>query len=106
MYLTAQTKCSIDDAVFGQILIYTMKLIKYLFLLFPLFAASQKEDSLFIKKIADEVMVNGQAYNNLRYLTKNIGGRLTASPQAYRAEAWGANVMKQSGADKVTLQQC
>ena len=92
--------------LFSQITIYTMKLIIYLFLLLPWFAASQKEDSLFIKKIADEVMVNGQAYNNLRYLTKNIGGRLTASPQAYRAEAWGANVMKQSGADKVTLQQC
>ena len=72
----------------------------------PLFAIAQKEDSLFIRKIADEIMVNGQAYENLRYLTKKIGGRLTASPQTYKAEAWGSNVLKASGADTVYLQQC
>src|SRR4030095_2938300 len=38
--------------------------------------------------------------------TKNIGGRLTASPQFYKAEQWGLNTLKQSGADKTWLQQC
>lgn len=75
-------------------------------LMLPLFAASQNEDSLFIRKIADEIMDNGQAYNNLRYLTKNIGGRLTASPKTYVAEQWGGNVLKGSGADTVILQEC
>ena len=42
---------------------------------------AQEVDSLFIKRIADEMLVNGKAYENLRYLTKQIGGRLAGSPQ-------------------------
>jgi hypothetical protein len=36
---------------------------------------SQSEDSVTIKKISDEILTNGKAYDNLRYLTKQIGGR-------------------------------
>ena len=69
-------------------------------------AFSQKEDSIFIRKIADEILVNGKAYDNLHDLTKNIGGRLTASPQFYKAERWGLKTLQQSGADKAWLQEC
>jgi hypothetical protein len=67
---------------------------------------SQSEDSMMIKKISDEILINGKAYDNLRYLTKQIGGRLSGSPQMVKAEKWGVGVMKESGADKAWLQEC
>jgi len=67
---------------------------------------SQNEDSVMIKKISDEILTNGKAYNNLHYLTKQIGGRLSGSPQMVKAEKWGVELMKQSGADKAWLQEC
>jgi carboxypeptidase Q len=65
-----------------------------------------QEDSLMIRRIADEILLHSKAYDNLRDLTKNIGGRLTASPQFYKAEQWGLRVLKQSGADHTWLQEC
>lgn len=67
---------------------------------------SQTEDSGMIKKISDEILINGKAYENLRHLTKKIGGRLAGSPQMTMAEQWGEKVMKESGADKVIMQEC
>lgn len=59
-----------------------------------------------IKKISDEILVNGKAYENLRYLTKQIGGRLAGSPQMVKAEQWGLMTMQESGADKAWMQEC
>ena len=42
------------------------------------------QDSLTIRKIYDEALVNGKSYENLRYLCKNIGARLSGSPNAQR----------------------
>jgi carboxypeptidase Q len=86
---------------------YMRKMI-FLFFAFAFFisAFSQTEDSLFIRRIADEILVNGKAYDNLHDLTKNIGSRLTASPGWYRAERWGLNILQQTGADKAWLQEC
>src|SRR6187399_2336165 len=67
---------------------------------------SQAEDSIIIKKISDEILTNGKAYDNLHYLTKQIGGRLSGSPQMVKAERWGVALMKESGADKAWLQEC
>ncbi|HYM94078.1 MAG TPA: M20/M25/M40 family metallo-hydrolase [Chitinophagaceae bacterium] len=67
---------------------------------------AQKEDSLFIRQMADEILINGKAYDNLRVLTKQIGGRLSGSPQMVKAEQWGLKTMKQSGAEKAWLQEC
>ena len=79
-----------------------MKKTGLLFLLLAsLTAVAQNEDAAFIKRISDEVFNNGKAYDNLRELTKNIGGRLAGSPQMYKAEAWGQATLKKSGADKV-----
>ena len=67
---------------------------------------AQKEDSLFIRRLADEIMVNSTAYENLRVLTKTIGGRLAGSPQMVKAEQWGAKALKAAGADAVVMQEC
>jgi hypothetical protein len=67
---------------------------------------AQDEDSLKIRAIADEILLHGQAYENLRVLTKQVGGRLSGSPQTYKAEAWGQKALQQAGADRVIEQPC
>jgi hypothetical protein len=75
--------------------------------LFPFFSLSaQNDDSAMIRKIADEILVNGKAYDHLRVLCKTVGGRLAGSPQMLQAEQWGVDALKASGADKVWLQEC
>ena len=74
---------------------------------FSLFAAkAQNEDSLMIRRIADEVLVNGKAYENLRQLTKEIGPRLAGSQGMVKAEKWGLERMQESGAEKAWMQEC
>lgn len=67
---------------------------------------AQSDDSITIKKISDEIFLNGKAYENLRVLTKTIGGRIAGSPQMYQSEAWGEKALREAGADKVWLQEC
>lgn len=67
---------------------------------------AQREDSLWIKKLSDEILTNGKAYENLRHLTKEIGARLAGSPGMVKAEQWGLKVMEESGADKAWMQEC
>ncbi|MDP4259345.1 MAG: M20/M25/M40 family metallo-hydrolase [Bacteroidota bacterium] len=64
------------------------------------------KDSLFIRKLADEILVDGHAYSNLQNLTKTIGGRLSGSPQFYQAEVWAQQALHDAGAEKVYLQAC
>jgi carboxypeptidase Q len=65
-----------------------------------------QEDSLMIKKISDEILTNSKAYEHLRHLTKQIGGRLAGSPQMVQAEQWGYKLMQSSGAHKAWMQSC
>jgi hypothetical protein len=67
---------------------------------------AQSEDSLMIKKIADEILLNGKAPQNLYSLCKSVGTRLSGSAGMYKAEAWGLKVLQESGAEKTYLQQC
>ncbi|MDF2193055.1 M20/M25/M40 family metallo-hydrolase [Paraflavitalea sp. CAU 1676] len=76
------------------------------FLVLTLPALARQNDSLLIRAIADEILVNGKAYENLRVLTKQVGARLSGSPAMYKAEAWGKKTLEQSGAEKVWLQEC
>jgi hypothetical protein len=62
------------------------------------------QDSLTIRKISDEIMLRGTCYSNLRDLCKNIGHRLSGSPQAEKAVKWGEEALWNAGADKVWLQ--
>lgn len=74
------------------------------FLLCCLSVNVMANDSLMLRKISDEIMLHGQAYNNLRVLCKSIGNRLSGSPQAAKAVLWGEKTLKEAGADKVWLQ--
>lgn len=58
-----------------------------------------------IRKIYDEELVNGQCYENLHYLCKNIGPRLSGSANAQKAIEWGKKLMDGYGFDRVFLQE-
>lgn len=75
-------------------------------LFLPLVGMAQTGDEARIKQLSDEIMRNGKAYELLRQLTKDIGGRLSGSPQFAKAVQWGKVSMEQNGADKVYLQEC
>ncbi len=70
------------------------------------YAWSQSTDSLFIKNLADEILRHSKAYEQLAYLTKQIGPRLAGSAGMVKAEQWGLKEMKKAGADKVWGQEC
>ena len=67
---------------------------------------AQNADSLFIRRVADEILLHGKAYENLRYLSKQIGPRLAGSQGMVKAEKWGLQLMQESGAGKVWFQEC
>ena len=67
---------------------------------------AQNADSVIIKKIADEILSHATAYDNLRFLCKKIGPRLTGSLQAQKAVEATAKMLKEAGADTVYLQSC
>ncbi|MBI5856364.1 MAG: M20/M25/M40 family metallo-hydrolase [Sphingobacteriales bacterium] len=71
-----------------------------------LFAFSQNEDSLMVRRIADDILINGKAYDDLRYLCKKIGARLSGSANAQKAVEATATMLKEAGADTVYLQPC
>jgi len=58
-----------------------------------------------LRRIYDEELVNGQCYSNLHYLCKNIGPRLSGSPNAQKAVEWGKKLMDSYGFDRVFLQK-
>ncbi len=63
-------------------------------------------DSLWMKRIADEVLRNRFAYENLRFLCKKVGSRLSGSPGAEKAVTETARMLREAGADTVWLQPC
>src|SRR6201989_2821951 len=66
---------------------------------------AKAQDSLMIRKIYDEELVNGQCYGNLHYLCKNIGQRISGSRNAQKAVEWGKKLMESYGFDHVFLQE-
>jgi len=82
------------------------KLLLIVFCLPILAQAQVNQDSINIKKMVDEIMTNGKAYDLLRELTKNIGGRLAGSPQQQNAAVWGKRNMEANHPDKLFLQPC
>ncbi len=64
------------------------------------------DDSSAIKKISDEIFMNGTAYSNLKYLCKKVGPRLSGSPGAALAVEQTARMLREAGADTVYLQPC
>jgi hypothetical protein len=70
------------------------------------YTAQNSTHTATIKKIFDYTLTRGKAYDNLHYLCKNIGQRLSGSKAMYLAEAWGLQTMKNAKADNAYLQQC
>lgn len=60
-------------------------------------SAQNSKDKVQIRKIFDEALERGDSYEMLRYLTKNIGGRLSGSPQAAAAVEWSRQQMMTYG---------
>ncbi len=91
-----------------------MKKISCIIILFFSITASAQQtnmvatlaDSSTIKKIADEILTNSKAYENLRYLCKKIGPRLSGSANALKAIYATKNMLELAGADTVYLQPC
>ena len=83
-----------------------MKKIAFLLVLWSSIGFSQKaDDSIQFKKISDEILLHGEAYENLRELTQDIGNRLSGSENYEKAVAWAEQKLKEAGADKVWLQE-
>lgn len=70
------------------------------------FAFAQNEDSLALRKIYSYHLTQSNTYENLRYLCKKIGGRISGSPQAEQAVEWAKQAMIKAGADTVYLIPC
>ncbi len=69
-----------------------------------LFAQDVKKDSIQLKKISDEILVNGKAYSDLRELTKDIGNRLSGSANYEKAADWALKKLLDAGADNAWFQ--
>ncbi len=67
---------------------------------------AQKSDSITLNKIAYNVLENGVGYENLRYLCKKIGPRLSGSQNAEKSVWATFKMLKDAGADTVYLQEC
>jgi carboxypeptidase Q len=67
---------------------------------------SQNEDSAAIRKIYTYNLTQSNSYENLRYLCKSIGGRISGSPQAEKSVEWAKQAMIKAGADTVYLIPC
>jgi carboxypeptidase Q len=80
------------------------RILFFLFVISFNFSFTQS-DSIFIRKIYDEALSRGKAYEDLRSLCKDIGPRLSGSPQAQMAVEWGEAKMKSYHFDKVYLQE-
>ncbi len=64
------------------------------------------EDAFFIRQIHDLALTEGKCYPWLQHLTKQIGGRLSGSPQAAAAVEYTQQMFDTLGLDSVWLQPC
>lgn len=67
--------------------------------------AQFRTDSLMLKKIYNEELNNGKSYEDLRYLCKKIGCRISGSKQAQQAAEWTKSLMESYGFDTVYWQK-
>ncbi len=81
-----------------------MKKFLSFLLLFPLLGYAQKDHTEAIKSIYDHQLTQSPVYENLRYLCKEIGSRLSGSPQAAAAVEYTRQLMQDYGFDTVYLQ--
>lgn len=63
-----------------------------------------QNDSVFIRQLFTEALTKGKSHEDLRFLCKNIGARLSGSAEAQMAVEWAESRMKEYGFDNVYLQ--
>lgn len=81
-------------------------ILKVTFLLFTFSAWTQsQDDSSVVRSIFDVALEQGTAYENLHSLCKDIGHRLSGSPQAEMAVSWGKALLESYDPDTVYLQE-
>ena len=84
--------------------------MKYLFYLLivtfscSLYSQDLNDHKVFIDKIYNEALSNGQSYEWLDYLSNEIGGRLSGSINYDRSVKWGKDELDLIGIDSVWLQ--
>lgn len=64
------------------------------------------EDSIMLQKIFANALGKGQSYQNLEYLSKKIGHRISGSENAEKAVKWAQSLMQSYKFDTVYLQEC
>jgi len=69
------------------------------------FSQSYEEDSVRIRMMSDLILEEYDCYKDLRDLCKNIGHRISGSPQAEQAVQWSKKVLEDIGCDRVYLQE-
>ena len=82
-----------------------MKYTGILFLFSFFLSQASAQDSIWIRRIYDEALLRGHAYENLRQLCKDIGPRLSGSAQAQMAVDWSYEKMLTYNFDKVSKQE-
>ncbi len=70
-----------------------------------LLSIESKTDSVQIRKIYDEELVNGKSYSNLHSLCFDVGERLSGTDKAAKAVVWGLEKLKALGLDSVYTQE-
>ena len=73
-------------------------------LIFLATGVQAQSDEEQIRAIFDAALTEGEAYENLRQLCKNVGHRLSGSEGAEKAVFWSEEKMNSYGFDKVWLQ--
>jgi len=84
-----------------------MKYLSYLLIVafsVSLHSQNTNENSIFIDKIYDEALANGNSYEWLDYLSNQIGGRLSGSINYDRSVKWGMGELEMINLDSVWLQ--
>ena len=84
-----------------------MRRLNYLFLIaftFTSYSQNSNSDSVFINKIYNEALSNGESYEWLDYLSNQIGGRLSGSVNYDRSVKWGKEQLELIDIDSVWLQ--
>ena len=73
----------------------------------PATPPSPSEDGTLpaLTAIAGQGMMNNHAYHDLEELSDQIGGRVTGSPEAQQALAWGVEKMKAMGLENVRVEK-
>jgi carboxypeptidase Q len=68
--------------------------------------STSDEDAFFIRHIYDMALTDGETYQWLHHLTKDVGARLSGSPQAAAAVEYTRQMLDTIGLDSVWLQPC